>query len=64
VPHRYFPEASTIGFGRSVRYGLGTLGLLVKFVLNRKGLLASRMFRPLHHPYAEMSSQPPEGAEK
>ena len=22
VPHRYFPEASTIGFGRSVRYGL------------------------------------------
>src|SRR3954451_6665623 len=58
VPHRYFPEASTIGFGRSVRYGLGILVLLAKFVLNRKGPMASRMFRPLHHAYAEMPTAP------
>jgi glycosyltransferase involved in cell wall biosynthesis len=64
VPHRYFPEASTIGFGRSVRYGFGVLGLLLKFFLNRKGLLVSRMFRPLHHRYAEMPTGPTEGAEK
>jgi glycosyltransferase involved in cell wall biosynthesis len=54
VPHRYFAEASTIGFGRSVRYGLGVLSLLARFVLNRAGLLSSRMFRPLHHAYAEV----------
>jgi glycosyltransferase involved in cell wall biosynthesis len=54
VPHRYFAEASTIGFGRSVRYGLGVLRLLARFLLNRAGLLSSRMFRPLHHAYAEV----------
>ena len=56
VPHRYFPEASTIGFGRSVRYGLGVLGLLARFILNRQGLLKSRMFRPLHHAYTEIAA--------
>jgi glycosyltransferase involved in cell wall biosynthesis len=54
VPHRYFAEASTIGFGRSVRYGLGILRLLTIFLLNRAGVLSSRMFRPLHHAYAEV----------
>jgi hypothetical protein len=54
VPHRYFPEASTIGLGRSVRYGLGVLKLLVTFLLNRRGVLASRRYRPLHHAYAEV----------
>jgi hypothetical protein len=58
VPHRYFPEASTIGFGRSVRYGLGVLTLLTKFFLNRKGLMSSRLFRPLHHAYSEVLSDP------
>jgi glycosyltransferase involved in cell wall biosynthesis len=58
VPHRYFPEASTIGFGRSVRYGLGVLGLLATFLLNRKGLISSRMFRPLHHAYTEVAEVP------
>ena len=59
VPHRYFAEASTIGFGRSVRYGLGVLALLASFVLNRKGLMKSRMFRPLHHAYVEVQTLPP-----
>jgi glycosyltransferase involved in cell wall biosynthesis len=58
VPHRYFPEASTIGFGRSVRYGLGVLALLGKFLLNRKGLMNSRLFRPLLHAYSEVLSDP------
>lgn len=35
VPSRYFAEASSINFSRSVRYGLGTLGALVKFALQR-----------------------------
>ena len=54
VPHRYFPEASTINFRRSVRYGLGILWVLVKFQLNRWGILRSRQFRPLHHDYREI----------
>lgn len=59
VPHRYFPEASSIGFGRSVRYGVGVLALLATFVLNRAGLMHSRMFRPLHHSYIEVADSPP-----
>ena len=59
VPHRYFPEASIIGFGRSVRYGFGVLKLLATYLLNRRGLLSSRKFRPLHHAYAEVPAQSP-----
>jgi glycosyltransferase involved in cell wall biosynthesis len=58
VPHRYFPEASTIGFARSVGYGLGVLRLLAIYLLNRAGVLKSRMFRPLHHAYAEVPAAP------
>jgi Glycosyltransferases involved in cell wall biogenesis len=54
VPHSYFPEASTIGFARSIGYGLGVLRLLAVFLLNRAGVMKSRMFRPLHHAYAEV----------
>ncbi len=59
VPHRYFPEASTIGLARSIRYGLGVLALLATFLLNRKGLMTSRMFRPLHHAYGEIPANSP-----
>jgi glycosyltransferase involved in cell wall biosynthesis len=61
VPHRYFPEASTINLRRSIRYGLGVLRLLVVFLLNRIGLLRSRMFRPLHHAYKEVPTRDPVG---
>ncbi len=54
VPHRYFPEASTINLGRSIRYGLGILWLLALFILNRAGILRSRQFRPLQHDYREV----------
>ncbi len=37
-PTRYFPEASSIGFGRSVRYGLGCLATALRFRLARWGL--------------------------
>src|SRR3984893_15919648 len=42
VPHRYFPEASTINLRRSIRYGFGVLRLLFGFLLNKLGLLSSR----------------------
>jgi glycosyltransferase involved in cell wall biosynthesis len=34
-PTRYFPEASSIGFARSVRYGLGVIATAVAFRLQR-----------------------------
>jgi glycosyltransferase involved in cell wall biosynthesis len=44
VPVRYFDEASSINFRRSVRYGLGTLGVVGQFWLNRLGLRRSPLF--------------------
>lgn len=37
-PTRYMPEASSIGFARSVRYGLGVLGVSLRYVLARHGV--------------------------
>jgi hypothetical protein len=37
-PTRYFPEASSINFARSLRYGFGTLGVGLDCVLSRMGL--------------------------
>jgi glycosyltransferase involved in cell wall biosynthesis len=41
VPVRYFDEASSINFRRSVKYGFGTLGALATFWLHRFGLRRS-----------------------
>jgi glycosyltransferase involved in cell wall biosynthesis len=43
-PTKYFPEASSINFGRSVRYGLGVLLTSVLFRAYRLGLVRSRLF--------------------
>jgi glycosyltransferase involved in cell wall biosynthesis len=51
VPVRYFPEASSINFKRSVKYGLSTLGVVGLYWLNRIG---SR-----HSPLFQMKSPPP-----
>ena len=45
VPVRYFAEASSINFPRSVTYGLRTMQVLLQFWLNRLGLSRSRMFQ-------------------
>jgi len=39
VPVRYFPEASSINFWRSVRYGLETLWNLGKYLFNKNNKL-------------------------
>jgi len=41
---RYFPEASSIDFGRSVVYGFGVLGILIKYWLHDNGLFHFRQF--------------------
>jgi hypothetical protein len=38
IPTRYFDEASSINFKRSVKYGLQTLAVMVKYLLARMGL--------------------------
>lgn len=43
-PTKYFPEASSINFGRSVRYGLGCLATAFRFRLAKLGFLRSRLF--------------------
>jgi hypothetical protein len=45
-PAAYFEEASTIGFRRSVRYGLGVLLTSLQAFLQRKGLARFRIFDP------------------
>jgi len=45
VPVRYFDEASSINFRRSMKYGLCTLQVLVEFWANRLGLVRSPLFR-------------------
>lgn len=45
TPTRYFAEASSINFSRSVRYGFGVLATSLRFRLHRMKLLRSRIFR-------------------
>lgn len=46
VPVRYFPEASSINFVRSVRYGLETLKTACAYTLHVIGLIRSEYFVP------------------
>ena len=46
VPVRYFKEASSINFRRSVRYGLATLGALAVYWLDRLRIRRSPLFVP------------------
>ena len=50
VPTRYFAEASSIGFRRSVRYGFGVVGTTLLAFLARTGLY--------RHPLFELQARP------
>ena len=43
-PTKYFPEASSINFRRSVTYGFGVLATTIKFALQKWGLRKDRIF--------------------
>jgi glycosyltransferase involved in cell wall biosynthesis len=45
VPVRYFDEASSINFRRSLTYGLSTLAVMVQYWLDRVGIWRSPLFR-------------------
>ena len=46
-PTKYFPEASTVNFRRSVKYGLGCLGTAVRFRLAKMGAISPEAFAPV-----------------
>ncbi len=46
VPVRYFDEASSIDFRRSLKYGFQTLGVVGQYWLNRLGIRHSPLFKP------------------
>jgi glycosyltransferase involved in cell wall biosynthesis len=52
-PTKYFPEASSINFRRSMKYGFGCLGTGLKFRLAKMGLASSKLF-----PRVTMSGAP------
>lgn len=60
-PTKYFPEASSINFQRSVVYGLGVIRTAIEFRLHRWGLLRSPLFSP-EGPGLDAWSVPPERA--
>ena len=45
-PTKYFPEASSINFQRSMKYGLGVLGVSFTHFFNRLGLAKSEIYKP------------------
>lgn len=49
-PTHYFPEASSINFRRSCRYGLGVLSTSLKYLLWKSGLWKPEIFNdsPIH----------------
>jgi glycosyltransferase involved in cell wall biosynthesis len=46
VPTRYFDEASSVNFKRSVVYGLSTLRVVGRYLLHRTGIRRSAKLRP------------------
>ena len=45
-PTRYFPEASSINLRRSLKYGLGVLGVSLSYLLHKSGLCRFAIFTP------------------
>ena len=43
-PTKYFDEASSISFRRSVRYGFGVLATTLRFTAHKLGIASSRIF--------------------
>jgi glycosyltransferase involved in cell wall biosynthesis len=58
-PTKYFKEASSISFRRSVRYGLSVLATTAKFSAHRLGLGKSRLFAPKGRTIALRYYSPP-----
>jgi len=65
-PARYFPEASSLNFSRSAKYGLQVLWVSMKYWLQKKGLGRFRLLNPEGRKlsedyYTEITGVPPRG---
>ena len=65
-PARYFPEASSLNFSRSAKYGLQVLWVSMKYWLQKKGLGHFRMLNPqgrrlVEDYYEEVRAAGPQG---
>jgi glycosyltransferase involved in cell wall biosynthesis len=47
-PTRYFQDASSINFRRSLKYGFGVLATSAKYLLHRSGIVKSNLFLKRH----------------
>ena len=45
-PTKYFEEASSINFRRSVKYGFGVISSTLRYILHRSGIRRSSIFNP------------------
>lgn len=45
VPCKYFPEASSINFKRSIKYGLSTLWTVFSYLAHSTGIIRSKIFK-------------------
>ncbi len=45
IPTRYFPEASSINFKRSLKYGIQTLQVMAKYILQKTGISDYQLFK-------------------
>ena len=57
-PTKYFAEASSINFRRSVQYGLGVLATAGKYLLQRAGVVRFRLLSPEGRKLAEQQGAP------
>jgi glycosyltransferase involved in cell wall biosynthesis len=57
VPTRYFPQASSASFLQSSRYGLSILGLLLRYLLHKRGVWSQRQFQSLSRRYSGVSKR-------
>lgn len=57
-PTRYFREASSINFRRSVQYGLGCLATAILFRLARMGIVRSELFPKIERPDHRIGGSP------
>jgi len=55
-PTRYFAEASSIGLGRSIVYGVGCVATALHYRLARLGLASARPFEPVGQPASSAST--------
>ena len=44
-PTKYFPDASSINFKRSVKYGFGVLGVSLAYFLARLSIYKTKIFK-------------------